>query len=67
VVVGTGAGGGPAAAVLAEAGLRVVVLEAGERLEAPDFSGVEGERFFRLGRFAATFRIADAMTYDVER
>jgi len=32
----------------------VVVLEAGERLGAPDFDGVEGEMFFRLGRFAAT-------------
>jgi len=52
---------------VAEAGLCVVVLEAGERLEAPDFSGVEGERFFHLGRFATTVRIADAMTYDVER
>jgi choline dehydrogenase-like flavoprotein len=30
------------------------VLEAGERLDARDFSGVEGEMFFRLGRFAAT-------------
>jgi len=30
------------------------VLESGARLEAADFTGVEGEMFFRLGRFAAT-------------
>jgi choline dehydrogenase-like flavoprotein len=54
VVVGTGAGGGPAAARLALAGLDVVVLESGPHLDARDFDGVEGEMFFRLGRFAAT-------------
>ena len=36
VVIGSGAGGAPAAAVLAEAGLDVVLLEAGERLSAAD-------------------------------
>ncbi|MBW2446491.1 MAG: GMC family oxidoreductase, partial [Deltaproteobacteria bacterium] len=54
VVIGTGAGGGPTAAALAEAGLRVVVLEAGARYDARDFTGVEGDLFFRLGRFTAT-------------
>jgi choline dehydrogenase-like flavoprotein len=39
VIVGTGAGGAPVAARLAEAGLRVIVLEAGPRLETPDFDG----------------------------
>jgi len=39
---------------LAEAGLRVVVLEAGSRYGARDFNGIEGDMFFRLGRFAAT-------------
>tara|TARA_B100000959_G_scaffold254284_1_gene285839 strand:- start:398 stop:2779 length:2382 start_codon:yes stop_codon:yes gene_type:complete len=39
VVIGTGAGGGPTAAVLAEAGLAVVVLEAGDYLKRQDFSG----------------------------
>ena len=54
MVIGTGAGGGPTAARLAEAGLEVVVLESGPHLDARDFNGVEGEMFFRLGRFAAT-------------
>lgn len=48
VVVGTGAGGGPAAAVLAEAGRAVVVLEAGPHLGAADFTGDEGEMTARL-------------------
>jgi choline dehydrogenase-like flavoprotein len=39
VVVGTGAGGAPVAARLAEAGLDVVVLEAGPRLETAEFDG----------------------------
>ncbi len=37
VVVGTGAGGGPLLARLAEAGLRVVALEAGPNFDATDF------------------------------
>ncbi len=48
VVVGTGAGGGPTAALLAEAGMRVVVLEAGSRYGAGDFTGDEGEMTARL-------------------
>ena len=39
VVVGTGAGGAPATLALAEAGLEVVALEAGPRLETADFNG----------------------------
>jgi choline dehydrogenase-like flavoprotein len=48
VVIGSGAGGAPLALALAEAGLEVVVLEAGPRLETRDFSGEEGEMIARL-------------------
>ena len=54
VVVGSGAGGAPVAAVLAESGRRVVLLEAGPRLEAGDFTGDEGEMTARLWKVAAT-------------
>ena len=54
VVVGSGAGGAPVAAVLAESGRRVVVLEAGPRLEAGDFTGDEGEMTARLWKLAAS-------------
>jgi len=41
VVVGSGAGGGVIAAALAEAGQRVIVLEAGGAFEEADFNGYE--------------------------
>jgi long-chain-alcohol oxidase len=47
-VVGSGAGGGVAAAVLAEAGLDVVVLEAGGHYEDADFDGAELDGLRRL-------------------
>ncbi len=47
-VVGSGAGGGVAAAVLAKAGLDVVVLEAGGHYEAADFDGAELDGLRRL-------------------
>ncbi|PPF79166.1 ribonuclease BN [Subtercola sp. Z020] len=43
VVVGTGAGGGPLLARLAERGLRVVALEAGPNIDPADFSNDEVE------------------------
>ena len=50
VVIGSGAGGGPVAATLAEAGLHVVVVEAGPRLEVPHFTGEEGAMLAALWR-----------------
>ncbi|HWP65873.1 MAG TPA: GMC family oxidoreductase N-terminal domain-containing protein, partial [Candidatus Limnocylindria bacterium] len=52
VVIGTGAGGGPAAALLAEGGLRVVVLEAGPYVRTDEMTGDEGEMTARLYRMA---------------
>jgi len=48
VVIGTGAGGAPVAAHLAEAGAQVVMLEAGPRLETSELTGGEAEMTRRL-------------------
>jgi long-chain-alcohol oxidase len=56
-IVGSGAGGSVAAAVLAAAGKDVIVLEAGEYFDDADFDGAELGGFQRLyleGGFAAT-------------
>jgi long-chain-alcohol oxidase len=47
-VIGSGAGGGPAAAVLSKAGLDVIVLEAGAYYDDADFDGAEFSAFQRL-------------------
>jgi long-chain-alcohol oxidase len=57
VVVGSGAGGGTAAGVLAQAGLDVVVLEAGDYYDDADFDGGEFSglsRMYLYGGGAAT-------------
>jgi len=41
VIVGSGAGGGPAAAVLSQAGLDVIVVESGDYYDDADFDGSE--------------------------
>ena len=56
-IIGSGAGGSVAAAVLAEAGKDVIVLEAGSYYDDSDFDGAELGGFQRLyleGGFAAT-------------
>src|ERR1700730_1285880 len=50
VIVGSGAGGAVAAKVLAEAGLKVVVLEEGEHFDRRDFTGPPPERLRRFYR-----------------
>lgn len=50
VIVGSGAGGAVAAKELAEAGLRVVVLEEGEHFDRRDFIGPPPERLRRFYR-----------------
>jgi choline dehydrogenase-like flavoprotein len=60
IVVGTGAGGAVAAATLAEAGARVLLLEEGARHGAEDFTGRPLEmvrRLYRDGGLTATIGV----------
>ena len=50
VIVGSGAGGAVAAKELAEAGLKVIVLEEGERFDRRDFTGSPPDRLRRFYR-----------------
>src|SRR6266581_500105 len=50
VVVGSGAGGAVAAKELAEAGLKVIILEEGEHFDRRDFTGPPAERLRRFYR-----------------
>jgi len=54
VVIGTGPGGAPVAARLAEAGFDVALLEAGPRVDPVQLTGEEGERTARLYTLSAT-------------
>jgi choline dehydrogenase-like flavoprotein len=53
VIVGSGAGGGTLGNELAQKGVKVVILEAGDRTENQEFVNNEWERFSSRGRTCA--------------
>ncbi len=59
VIVGTGAGGGTAAEILAQAGLRVVLLEEGPLRSSRDFRMRESEAYPDLYQESAARKTAD--------
>jgi long-chain-alcohol oxidase len=62
VIVGSGAGGGVAAGVLSDAGLRVVVLEKGGARSVSDFSHLEAEAYRMMYRDAGLATTGDGGT-----
>ena len=59
VIIGTGAGGGIAAQLLAEAGLKVVMIEEGPHKQTPDFHMQESEAYPDLYQEVANRKTAD--------
>jgi choline dehydrogenase-like flavoprotein len=59
VIVGSGAGGGTAAEILARAGLRIVLLEEGPLRSSRDFRMLESEAYPELYQESASRKTAD--------
>jgi choline dehydrogenase-like flavoprotein len=59
VIVGTGAGGGTAAEILANAGLKVIMVEAGALLSSSDFHMLEREAYPQMYQESANRQTKD--------